>query len=156
MERINDTPAWTKAAEVELIYKTSVKVSERPLIRDSSDSYQLFLNHWDENKLEFVEQFKIALLNRSNRVLGIYEVSTGGISSTVADPKLIFTAALKASASGIIACHNHPSGKLVPSKADELLTKKISEAGKFLDLPLLDHLIISSEGYFSFADQGLL
>jgi len=156
MERTNDTPAWTKAAEVELIYKSSVQPSERPLIVDSTDSNKLFRLHWDENKLGFIEQFKVALLNRANRVLGIYEVSTGGVSGTVADPKLIFVAALKASASGIIVCHNHPSGNLLPSRADEQLTKKIVEAGRFLDLPVLDHLIISTEGYFSFAEQGLL
>jgi DNA repair protein RadC len=89
-------------------------------------------------------------------VLGIYEVSTGGMTGTVADPKLIFAAALKGAACGIILAHNHPSNNLKPSISDEQLTTKIKEGGKLLDIKLLDHLIISSEGYYSFADEGLL
>lgn len=96
------------------------------------------------------------LLNRVNRVLGIYHVSSGGIAGTIADPKLIFMAALKGSASGIILSHNHPSGNLKPSQVDLQLTKKIVEGGKLLDISVVDHLIITSEGYLSFADEGLL
>jgi len=143
-------------AEVELIYRSKVKASDRPKITRSNDAYELFMKYWDENKLEFVEQFKVMLLNKANRVLGICEISTGGISGTVADPKLIFMAALKSNASFIVIAHNHPSGNLKPSRQDEELTGKIKEAGKFLDLPLLDHLIITDEGFFSFADEGLL
>ncbi len=143
-------------AEVELIYRSKVKASDRPKITRSNDAYELFMKYWDENKLEFVEQFKVMLLNKANRVLGICELSTGGISGTVADPKLIFMAALKSNASFIVIAHNHPSGNLKPSRQDEELTGKIKEGGKFLDLPLLDHLIITDEGFFSFADEGLL
>lgn len=89
-------------------------------------------------------------------MLGIYEVSSGGITGTVADPKLIFVAALKASACGIIISHNHPSGNLKPSRPDEDLTAKIKQAGKFLDIQVLDHVIVTSEGYYSFADEGVL
>ena len=96
------------------------------------------------------------LLNRANKVLGIYEVSTGGMTGTVADPKLIFVAALKAGACNIMLVHNHPSGNLKPSKQDEQLTYKIKEGGKLLDIVLLDHLIISNEGYFSMQDEGLI
>lgn len=155
MEQTNTT-AWTVASEVELIYKSKVKASERPTIRSSKDCYQLFINQWDDNKLDFVEQFKVALLNRANRVLGIYEVSTGGVSGTIADPKLIFVAALKANACGILLCHNHPSANLQPSNADTRLTEKIVSAGRFLDINVLDHIILSREGYLSFADEGLL
>ena len=88
--------------------------------------------------------------------MGIYEASTGGVSGTVADAKLIFIAALKTNASGIILSHNHPSGNLKPSKADEALTCKLKEAGKFLDIIVMDHIIVTSEGYFSFSDEGLL
>jgi DNA repair protein RadC len=98
----------------------------------------------------------VILLNRAHRVLGIYELSTGGVTGTIADPKLVFTAALKANACSLVLSHNHPSGNLRPSKADEELTMKIKEAGKFLDIQVLDHLIVTSEGYFSFADEGLL
>ena len=143
-------------AEVELIYRSKVKASDRPRITRSNDAYELFMKYWDENKLEFVEQFKVMLVNKANRVLGICEISTGGISGTVADPKLIFMAALKSNASYVIIAHNHHSGNLKPSKADEQLTLKIKEAGKFLDLPLLDHLIVTTEGFYSFADEGLL
>ncbi len=143
-------------AEVELIYRSKVKASDRPKITRSNDAYELFMKYWDENKLEFVEQFKVMLLNKANRVLGICEISTGGISGTVADPKLIFMAALKSNASFIVIAHNHPSGNLKPSRQDEELTGKIKEGGKFLDLPLLDHLIVTTEGFYSFADEGLL
>ena len=156
METTN-TLAWTQVSEIELIYKSKMKASERPHVAKSSDAYTIFKHNWDENKIEFIEQFKVLFLNRSNKVLCIYELSTGGVSGTVADPKLVFAAALKANASNIILCHNHPSGNIKPSKADEQLTQKIKEAGKYLDLPVIDHLIITSEdGYYSFADEGLL
>jgi DNA repair protein RadC len=156
METAN-TLAWTQVSEIQLIYKSKMKASDRPRVTKSCDAYQIFKKNWDENKIEFLEQFKILLLNRCNNVLGIYEVSTGGVSGTVADPKLVFAAALKANASNIILCHNHPSGNMKPSRADELLTQKMKDAGKCLDLPVVDHLIISSEeGYYSFADEGLL
>ena len=96
------------------------------------------------------------LLNRSNRVLGIYEVSTGGITGTVADPRVILTAALKANAVSIALCHNHPSGSIRPSRQDEELTQKIRNAALFLDIKVIDHVIITTESYYSFADEGLL
>ena len=93
----------------------------------SKDAYSILLDSWDDEKLEFVEQFKVLLLNRANRVLGIYEASTGGVSGTVADPKLVFAAALKSNATAIILAHNHPSGQLKPSDADLKLTQKLKE-----------------------------
>ncbi len=147
---------WKKVAEVELIYKSKVKASERPLIGTSKDAASLLMELWNEDKIDFVEQFKILLLNRANRVLGIVEISSGGVTGTVADPKLIFAAAIKANACGIIISHNHPSSSLKPSRADEQLTQKIKQAGQFLDITLLDHVIVTSEGYYSFADEGLL
>ncbi|HET7118069.1 MAG TPA: JAB domain-containing protein [Hanamia sp.] len=143
-------------SEVELIYKNKVKSLERPLVKSSKECYQLLLQTWDENKIEFVEQFKVVLINRAQRVLGIYELSTGGVTGTVADPKLVFTAALKSNACNIILTHNHPSGNLKPSRADEELTRKIKEAGMYLDIKVIDHVIVTSEGYYSFADEGLL
>ena len=156
METAN-TLACIQVSEIQLIYKSKVKASQRPQVSTSSDAYHIFRQNWDENKIEFVEQFKILLLNRANKVLGIFELSTGGVSGTVADPKLVFAAALKANASNIILCHNHPSGSSKPSSADEQLTQKIKEAGKYLDLPVVDHLIITGDdGYYSFADEGIL
>ena len=149
--------AWMQVAEIELIYKSKVKASERPKVTTSHDAFKLFKQNWDENKIEFIEQFKVLFLNRSNKVLAIFELSTGGVTGTVADPKLVFAAALKLNACNIILCHNHPSGSLKPSQADEALTRKIKEAGRYLDLPVIDHLIISGEdNYYSFADEGLL
>jgi DNA repair protein RadC len=111
---------------------------------------------WDENKIEFQEEFKVLLLNRANRVIGVYEVSCGGVTGTLADPRLILTAAIKSLSVCIVLSHNHPSGNLKPSRADEELTAKIKEACKYHDIIVLDHIIISSEAYFSFADEGLL
>lgn len=156
MEQIIRPEVLNQVAEVELIYRSKVKASERPKITRSADAYELFMKYWNENKLEFVEEFKVMLLNKANKVLGICELTTGGVSGTVADPKLIFITALKCNASYVAIAHNHPSGNLKPSKADEQLTLQIKEAGKFLDLPLLDHLIVTTEGYYSFADEGLL
>lgn len=156
MESTQKNIDWKMVAEVELIYRNVVKPSQRPIVTDSKQVYGLLVSNWDGNKIEFVEQFKILLLNTANKVLGIFEVSTGGVAGTIADPKLIFMAALGANASAIILSHNHPSGNLQPSQQDLSLTKKIAEGGKILDIRVLDHLIITTEGYYSFADEGLL
>jgi DNA repair protein RadC len=96
-------------------------------------------------------------MNRSNSVLGLLPVSKGGISGTVTDVRIILQAALKSNASGLIVCHNHPSGNLNPSESDSRITQKLKEAGNIMDIQLLDHLIISPENdYYSFADNGLL
>jgi DNA repair protein RadC len=86
----------------------------------------------------------------------MFNVSNGGITGTVADPRLIFIAALKANAVALVLCHNHPSGSLNPSTADRELTRKMAQAGSLLEIKVLDHLILSSESYYSFADEGLL
>ena len=143
-------------AEVELIYKSKVKASERPKITTSKDAYKLLIKLWDDNKIEFIEEFKVLFLNKANKVLGVYNVSSGGISGTVADPRIIFAASLKANACSIIISHNHPSGNLKPSRHDQELTQKIKLGGQFLEIKLLDHVIITNESYFSFADEGLL
>ncbi|GAB2770045.1 DNA repair protein RadC [Rhabdobacter roseus] len=100
------------------------------------------------------EEFWILLLNRANEVLRPVQISTGGVAGTVADPKMIFKHALEQLASSIILFHNHPSGNLSPSQADRDLTRKLKEAGRMLDLPVLDHLIFTDSGYYSFADEG--
>lgn len=145
-----------QVAEIQLSYKSNVKASERPKISNSKDAYEVFLTSWDDSKIEFVEQFKVMLTNRANKVLGIFELSSGGVSGTVADPKLIFAAAIKANACGILLAHNHPSGSTQPSQSDIALTKKIKEGGKLLDVQLLDHIIVTAERHYSFADEGLI
>ena len=156
MESVKDLSLLNKVAEVQLVYKTKVKPSERPQIKTSKDCYEVLKQSWDKDKIEFVEQFKVILINKAQKLLGIYELSTGGITGTVADPRLVFIAALKANACSVILSHNHPSGNLKPSKADEELTRKIKNGGLLLDITVLDHIIMTSESYFSFADEGLL
>jgi DNA repair protein RadC len=155
MESTNENKQF-EVAEIQLSYKSKVKASLRPKISSSKDAEKILRETWDSDKLELVEQFKILLVNRAHKVLGIFEVSQGGIAGTVADPKIIFVSALKAAACGIILAHNHPSGNLNASQADIDLTKKLKEAGRFLEIQILDHIIITSEKYFSFADEGLL
>ena len=153
----NMKPQQTTIAEVQLIYKSKVKASDRKKITCSSDAYKIFIENWNPDIIEFVEEFKILLMNRSNSVLGILEISKGGISGTVTDVRLIYQGAIKANASGIIVCHNHPSGNLNPSESDIKITQKIKEAGNLMDIQLLDHLILTMDGsYYSFADNGLL
>jgi DNA repair protein RadC len=144
------------ATEVRLVYKTKVKASDRVQLNNSVETYKFLLKTWDENKLELQEQFKVVLMNCRNHVLGIYELSTGGVTGTVADPKLIFMAALKANANTIIVAHNHPSGDPQPSMADKNLTKKIKEAGRLLDITVHDHMVVARHFYYSFADMGLM
>jgi DNA repair protein RadC len=155
MESTNENKQF-EVAEIQLSYKSNVKASLRPKISCSRDVESILRKNWDHDKLEFVEQFKIILVNRANKVLGIFDVSQGGISGTVADPKVIFGCALKAASSGVILAHNHPSGKLLPSQADIELTNKLKHGGRLLEIQVLDHIIITAEGYYSFADEGLL
>lgn len=156
MEKTLQQTDWTQVAEIEIVYKTKVKPSNRPKITGSKDIYPLLLSIWDMNLIELQEQFIVLLLNRNNRVLGVYKASTGGITGTVADPRLILAAALKAGAASIILSHNHPSSSVAPSRADEQLTQKIKMAASYHDISVLDHIIITTEGYYSFADEGLL
>jgi DNA repair protein RadC len=156
MEATMTNQNWKIVSEIELIYKTKVKASERPHIVSSQSAYNLVIQTWDTNKIEFIEQFKILLLNNGSKVLGLYEVSSGGITGTVVDLRLIFGAALKANATALIMIHNHPSGKLVASDADKAITQKVKAAGKLLDIAILDHLIVTPENYYSFADDGAL
>ncbi|MBL7722755.1 MAG: JAB domain-containing protein [Chitinophagaceae bacterium] len=143
-------------AEIQLSYKPSLRLSQQPVIKTSEDAYRLFLNSWDMEKIDFVEQFKVLLLTRSNSVLGILNVSSGGVTSTVVDPRIIFSAAIKANACAIILGHNHPSGNLKPSQPDLDLTQKIKQGARFFDISVLDHVIVTREEYFSFADEGVL
>ncbi|MFZ5553542.1 MAG: JAB domain-containing protein [Bacteroidota bacterium] len=141
--------------EIKLSYKRDTNIfSER--IVSSKDAYEVFKKLFEEGTIDLQEYFVVIFLNRSNRVIGYHILSKGGISGTIADVRLIFAAALKFPSSHIMMAHNHPSGELRPSEPDISLTRKVKEAGKLLDIELLDHLIISSTGYYSFTDEGLL
>jgi len=128
-------------------------LGERPQIRTSKDVFEYF-----KPKLldQPVEQFWTLSLNRSNKIIKATLISQGGVSGTVADPKVIFKAALDDLASGLILVHNHPSGNLKPSHADLKLTEKMVASGKILEIPVLDHLIFTDEAFYSFADEGLI
>jgi DNA repair protein RadC len=143
-------------SEVQLIYRSSIPPSQRPFITRSEDLHRILRSHWDRDKIEFIEQFKVIYLNRGNRVLAITDLSTGGLTGTVADVRLIFAAALKLNATSAVLCHNHPSGYLQPSSHDIEITRKIKQAGDLLNIAIFDHIIIGVEGYLSFADEGLL
>lgn len=142
-------------AEVKVSYRK--RLADKIKISCSQDAYDLFYQIFDQDTIEFLEQAYLILLNRANFVLGWTKISHGGISGTVIDPKVIFSIALLTGSSAVILSHNHPSGKVMPSEADTTLTKSLQQAGKFLEISLIDHLIIGSEGqYYSFADEGTL
>ena len=128
-------------------------VLEKAKIGGSKDAFQIL-----QLKLEDLphEEFWVMLLNRANKVIDTKLVGRGGVSSTVVDSKVIFSFALESLASGIILAHNHPSGNLKPSNSDIRLTKKIVDAGKIMEVPVLDHIIVGDNDYFSFADEGLI
>jgi DNA repair protein RadC len=130
-----------------LIKKELNQIRSSADVKDLLVPYFANLNH---------EEFFYILLNRSNRVLKIEQLSKGGISGTVTDVRILFKNAVLASASGVVVAHNHPSGNLNPSESDTKITAKIKEAGNLLDIQLLDHLIIYDSNYYSFADNGML
>jgi DNA repair protein RadC len=140
--------------EVELIYRTRY-AGERPMVSTSASADLLLRPHL-EPIMETYEVFYVLMLDRGNRAKSIYKASQGGLHGTVADPKLIFAAALKCLASGIVLCHNHPSGQLRPSEEDIRLTRKLVEGGRLLDIVVQDHLILTRSGYYSFADNGMM
>jgi len=151
---IGEAKAITIMAAMELGRRRQVTtVKEKPRITSSQDAYGCVCGTMEDLNYEV---FKILLLNRNNRVMKIETISTGGISGTVVDPKIIFKKALDTQASSIILCHNHPSGNLKPSQADISITNKLVESGEMIEIKVLDHLIISSAGYFSFMDEGLI
>ena len=143
-------------AEIEIRYRPKFKANERPQIDSASKAYEILLGNWNQDKIALIEEFKIILLNRRNRVLGMVNISQGGMAGTIADPKIIFAVALKACASGIILSHSHPSGESSPSESDISLTRKLVEVGNLLDIRVLDHIIVCEDRYFSFLDEGML
>lgn len=141
-------------SEIKVAYSTSN--TPKVKIKSGEDAYDVLLSSWNLDTIELQEEFKILLLNRANEVLGVYPLSKGGITGTIVDQRLIFAVALKCNATGIIMCHNHPSGKLLPSEADITLTKSIGKCASLLEINLLDHLIITKNGFYSFSNEGKL
>ena len=143
-----------KVSEIQISYCSSS--NDEVFIKSSEDAYKVALSHWNKDVIEFQEEVKMIFLNRANKVLGIYELSKGGTSGSVVDVKIVLSVALKCHSTSIVLIHNHPSENLKPSQADTAITKKLKKACKYVDLTLLDHLIISKNGFYSFNDDGLL
>ncbi len=151
---IGEAKAIAIAAALELGRRRQAKASrEKEIITSSADVAQYLQSLLRDLKHEV---FAVLFLNRANKINHFQIISEGGMTGTVADPRIILKKALEENAVSIILCHNHPSGSLKPSRADEELTNKIKEAAKFFDIKVLDHLIVSEEGYYSFADEGIL
>ena len=155
MKAAQTTLNFSNLQEIQILYRNKAKKSDRPIVKSSQDAYDYLIGAWSP-QIERLEEFVILCLNRANKVLGFSKISSGGISGTVADPKVIFQVALKSNASSILLAHNHPSGNTNPSDNDIQLTKKLKKAGEFLELNVLDHLIITTDSYFSFADESIL
>ncbi|MBV2166397.1 MAG: JAB domain-containing protein [Kaistella sp.] len=141
-------------AEIQVSYNPSKVFNFK--IEDSRKSFELILQKWEQDRIEMQEEVKVLLLNRNNKVLGIYALAKGGITSCVVDVRIILAIALKTLATGIILVHNHPSGNLNPSNDDRKITAQLNSSCKLMGITLVDHLIITKEDYFSFADEGLL
>lgn len=150
---IGEAKAITIVAALELGTRRDMLINKQPTVNSSKD-IAAFLRHQFRFKKQ--EIFAVVFLNRSNRINHVEVISEGGITGTIADPRIILKKALDYEAVNLILCHNHPSGNLKPSKADEELTEKIKSAAQFFDIKLLDHIIVSEDGYYSFADDGLL
>lgn len=143
-----------KVGEVKLSYKPKSKNQQK--VTCSEDAYKYMLSTYNNGTICYKEYFKVLFLNQANQVLGYTLISEGGITETSADVRIIFQAALLTNSVALILVHNHPSGNLKPSPEDIRLTKQVREASNFMRIKILDHIIISDEGYYSFADEGQL
>lgn len=146
-----------KVNEIKVSYKGGVKSAFWTKINHSQDAANLLFENWDKDTIEVHESFKILLLNNSNKVKGVHQISQGGITGTLVDIRLLFATILKSLSVAIILAHNHPSGKLKPSEADINITNKIKRAANFLDILVLDHIILAPNGgHYSFKDEGII
>ena len=144
-----------RLSEINVTYKSLVKYADMRQITTSKDAEEIFRTIWSLG-MELREESYMLLLNRANKVKGWFRLSEGGTSSTVVDVKLVFSVALKCTATAVILAHNHPSGNVKPSSQDIELTKKLVAGGKLLDVAVLDHIILTAETFFSFADEGMI
>lgn len=141
-------------AEVQISYSNHVKAKDRFKINGSKDAETAFRLIWPA--YDHIEFSYMLMMNRQNQILGYHQLSKGGMTGAVVDVRVIFQVALKACATSLILAHNHPSGNLETSDADRKITRQIKEAGVILDIPLLDHLILTTDSFYSMADEGLL
>lgn len=150
---LGEAKVITIAAALELGIRRAASGRKRELVTKSSDIAEYLRATLEYRKQEV---FAVVYLNRANKITQFEIISEGGMTGTVADPRIILKKALENDATSIVLCHNHPSGNLKPSKADELITQKIKQAASYLDIQVMDHIIVSNEGYFSFADEGMM
>jgi len=141
-------------AEVQITYSSKVKACDRFRVTGSKDAANAFRSIWPS--YEHIEFIYMLMLNRQNQVLGCHQISKGGMTGTVVDVRVVFQVALKSCATSIIVAHNHPSGNLDPSDADKKITRQLKEAGALLEIPVIDHLILTEVGFLSMADEGYL
>ena len=147
MENIN----YLEIPQISISYSLKQK-SKRVVVRSSTDAVNVFRIVFD-SFIDHHEEFYVLYLSRMNRVLGVMSIGKGGISECPFDVKIIMQGALKSHASGLILCHNHPSGSLDPSIQDDFMTRKVKDAGKILDIQVNDHIILTDESYYSYADE---
>ena len=140
--------------EVQLVYKNKIKAENRPRIHSAMDAYRILISSWDKGRIALVEEFKILMLDRSNRLMSLSTLFVGGMEDVVIDPKIIFATALRRRCNSLILAHNHPSGTLKPSHLDIAITKQLAICGNFLELPVYDHIISSENGFYSLNDKG--
>lgn len=144
-----------KVCDVKLTYNTKVKSSERPVIVQAADVYKLLIDYvYDKDIIQYKECLKLILLNKAGKLLGVAHISEGGTNETSADIRIIMQAAILGNASSIILAHNHPSGSLKPSAQDDLVTTNLRKAAKLFNITLLDHIIVTDSGYYSYLDEG--
>lgn len=147
----------TLVSEIKVTYSPKVRAKNRFCIHNSKDAYDLLMKDaFREETIEYKEYVKVILLNRANRVLGIYSLSEGGMDTTVIDVRLILQVALLTHSTAFILAHNHTGGQLQPSIQDNVSTEKVKKAATLLNIILHDHLIVSKEGYYSYTDEGRL
>ena len=153
LKGLGPAKAITIAAALELGVRRNMATEKKEVVLSSRD-----IAHYLQAKLQYKkhEVFAVVFLNRANKINHYEVISEGGITGTVADPRIILRKALEHDAVSIVLCHNHPSGNLRPSRQDEELTNKIKQASGYFDIKVLDHIIVSEEGYYSFADEGIL
>lgn len=145
-----------KVAEIKLSYKNKTSLKSRKKIQNSRDAYEYLACIFDNDTIDYKESFKVLYLNRAHHVIGYTSISEGGLDSTCVDVRNIMQGALLANAAAIILAHNHPSGEKRPSVHDIEITRKISNAGKILDITVADHIIITRNSYYSFSDENYM
>lgn len=143
-----------KVAEVELSYKNRVPYNERKKVQSSVDAYNLLVNNHDDDTIDYKETFKVLYLNQASQVVGCFTLSQGGITATCVDVRNVMQGALLTNAVAMILAHNHPSGNTRPSRDDDKITNQLVKAGELLNIRVIDHIIFTREGFYSFNDEG--